>query len=61
MISASKRTLKLNNLKIFMPKVRKSLTNLPKEFCEFPPWFLKKRLTLTCSSTLKIIIALIKN
>ncbi len=38
MISASKSTLSLNNLKILRPEVTKSLTNLCKEFCESPPW-----------------------
>jgi len=37
MISASKSTLSLNNLKILRPKVTKYLTNLRKKFCEFPP------------------------
>jgi len=37
MISASKSTLSLNNLKILRPKVTKNLTNLGKKFCEFPP------------------------
>ncbi len=37
MISASKSTLNLNNLKILRPKVTKNLTNLHKKFCEFPP------------------------
>jgi len=38
MISASKSTLCLNNLKILRSKVTKNLTNLRKKFCEFPPW-----------------------
>ncbi len=37
MISISKSTLSLNNLKILRPKVTKKLTNLPKKFCEFLP------------------------
>jgi len=37
MISASKSTLSLNNLKILRPKVTKNLTNLRKKFCELPP------------------------
>ncbi len=37
MISASKSTLDLNNLKILRPKVRINLTNLNKKFCESPP------------------------
>jgi len=37
MISASKTTLNLNNLKILRPKVAQNLTNLRKKFCEFPP------------------------
>jgi len=38
MISASKSTLSLNNLKILRPKVVKNLKNLCKKFCESPPW-----------------------
>jgi len=34
MISASKCTLSLNNLKILRPKVTKNLTNLQNKFCE---------------------------
>jgi hypothetical protein len=37
MISASKITLSLNNLKILKPKVTKNLTKLLKKFCEFRP------------------------
>jgi len=37
MISASKSTIRLNNLKILKPKVTKNLTNLRKKFCECPP------------------------
>ncbi len=37
MISASKSTLSLNNLKFFRPKVTKNLTNFRKKFCESPP------------------------
>ncbi len=37
MISASKSTLNLNNLKILRPKVTNNLTNLCKKFCESPP------------------------
>jgi len=37
MISASKSTLSLNNLKILRPKVIKNLKNFCKKFCEFPP------------------------
>ena len=37
MISASKTTFSLKNLKILRPKVTKNLTNLLKKFCEFPP------------------------
>ncbi len=37
MISTSKSTLCLNNLKIIRPKVTKNLTNLHKKFCESPP------------------------
>ncbi len=37
MISASKTTFSLNNLKILRPKVTKNLTNLLKKFCEFSP------------------------
>jgi len=37
MISASKSTLSLNNLKILRPKDKKNLTNLRKKFCEFSP------------------------
>jgi hypothetical protein len=38
MISASKSTLSLNNLKILRPKVKKNLMNFRKKFCESPPW-----------------------
>jgi len=38
MISASKGTLSLNNLKILRPKVTKNLSNFHKKFCESPPW-----------------------
>jgi len=38
MISASKSTLSLNNLKILCPKVMTNLTNLRKKFCESSPW-----------------------
>ncbi len=37
MISASKITLSLNNLKILRPKVTKNLTNLGKKFYESSP------------------------
>ncbi len=37
MISASKSTLSVNNLKILRPKVTKNLTHLRKKFCESPP------------------------
>jgi len=37
MISASKTTFSLNNIKILRPKVTKNLTNLLKRFCEPPP------------------------
>jgi len=37
MISASKTTLRVNNLKILRPTVKKILSNLYKTFCEFPP------------------------
>jgi len=37
MISASKSTLSLNNLKIVRPKVMKFFTNLRTKFCEYPP------------------------
>jgi len=57
MISASKTTLSLNNLKILRPKVTKNCTNLRKKFCEFPPWglwsiksFFKQLLHRFCSS-----------
>jgi hypothetical protein len=36
MISPSKTTFSLGNLKILRPKVLKNLTNLLKKFCEFP-------------------------
>jgi len=42
MISASKSTLSLKNLKILRPKVTKNLTNMPKKFCEFPPRAIKR-------------------
>jgi len=38
MISTSKSTLILNNLKILRPKVTKNLINLNKKFCESQPW-----------------------
>jgi len=38
MISASKTTFSLNNIKILRLKVKKNLTNLRKKFCESPPW-----------------------
>ena len=37
MISASKTTFRVNNLKILRPKVTKNIKNLSKKFCEFPP------------------------
>jgi len=37
MISASKSTLSLNNLKILRLKVTENLMNLLKMFCEYPP------------------------
>jgi len=37
MISASKSTLSLNNLKMLRPKVTQNLTNFCKKFCESPP------------------------
>jgi hypothetical protein len=37
MISASKSTLSLNNLKILRPKVMKNLTNLSKIFVYYHP------------------------
>ncbi len=37
MISASKSTLRPNNLKILRPKVIKNLTNLRNKFCESTP------------------------
>ncbi len=37
MISASKSTLSLNNLKILRPKVTKNLTKFPKKFYESQP------------------------
>jgi len=39
MISASKTTSSLNNLKILKPNVMKNLTNMLKKFCEFPTCF----------------------
>jgi len=36
LISASKTTFSLNNLKILRPKVTKNLKNLLEKFCEFP-------------------------
>jgi len=38
MITCSKCTLSLSNLKISRPKVRKNLTNFCKKFCESSPW-----------------------
>ncbi len=38
MTFASKSTLGLNDLKILWSKVTKNLKNLPKKFCESPPW-----------------------
>ncbi len=37
MISASKATFRLNNIKIFRLKVKKNLTTFCKKFCESPP------------------------
>ena len=37
MLSASKSTVNLKNLKILKPKVTKNVTNLPKKVCEFRP------------------------
>jgi len=37
MISASKSTLSLNNLKILRPRVTNNLMTLLKKFCKFPP------------------------
>jgi len=37
MISASKTTFILNDVKILRPKVMQNLTNLLKKFSEFPP------------------------
>jgi len=39
MISASKSTLSLNNLKILRPKVTKNLSNLHEKFCESLKYF----------------------
>ncbi len=52
MISASKSTLSLNNLKILRPKVTKNLNNLLKKFCEFTP-----RDTLVLNVLLELIIS----
>jgi hypothetical protein len=37
LISASKTTLSLYNLRILRPKVTENLTSLLKKFCESPP------------------------
>ena len=42
MTYASKTDFCLNNFKILRPKVKKNLTNLRKNFCEFPHIHLKK-------------------
>jgi len=42
MISASKTTFSLNNLKILRPKVKKNR----KKFCEFPSSYLKSKMSL---------------
>jgi len=47
MISASKSTLSLNNLKILRPKVTKNLTNLCKKFYESPPCGLDSRIIIS--------------
>jgi len=49
MISASKSTLRLKDLKILRPKVTKNLTNLHKKFCESPPR-LQTHIQLHCST-----------
>jgi len=59
MISASKTTFRVNNLKILRPKVRKNLTNLGKTFCKFEPWCtaLDRKFAVQfhqCSLTLKL-------
>ncbi len=48
MISASKKALSLNNLKILSYKVTKNLTNFPKKFCESHPdfWFIVNKVFL---------------
>ncbi len=44
MISGSKTTFSLNNLKILRPKVTKNLMNMHKKFCKYPHHdFLKAR------------------
>jgi len=48
MISASKSTLSLNNIKILRPKVTKNLKNLRKKSCESPPRTPKVSITTTC-------------
>jgi len=40
MISASKTTFSLKNLKILRPKNTKNVTNLLKKFCEFLPCYI---------------------
>jgi len=47
LISASKTTFSLNNLKILRPKVTKNLTNLLEKFCEFPHCGLNQPLIFT--------------
>jgi len=46
MISVSKSSLSLNNLKILRPKVTKNLMNLSEKFCELPPYHLDLRMAL---------------
>jgi len=53
MISASKSTLSINNLKILTPKVTKNLMNLRETFCESPPRLV--RIPLWCINLVYII------
>jgi len=53
MISTSKTTLRLNNLKILRPKVMKNLMNLLKKFFEFPSMAVDNKVNLSWAQSYK--------
>jgi len=53
MISASKTTFNLENLKILRPKFTKNLTNLLMTFCKFPPIGIPRNFKRRVLGTLK--------